>query len=51
MFPEEELLRFHFKEVTLGSLAFKIRRYAARLFFRRASCSCYLSYALDLVYD
>jgi hypothetical protein len=29
--PEEELSRFHFKEVTLGFLSFLIRRYAARL--------------------
>jgi hypothetical protein len=28
---EEELSRFHFKEVTLGFLSFLIRRYAARL--------------------
>jgi hypothetical protein len=29
--PKEELLRFHFKEVTFGFLSFLIRRYAARL--------------------
>jgi hypothetical protein len=31
MLPEEEFLRFCFKEVTLGFLSFLIRRYATRL--------------------
>jgi hypothetical protein len=29
--PEEELLRFRFKEVTLGFLSFLIHRYVVRL--------------------
>ena len=43
--PEEELLRFRFKEVTFGYLAFLIRHYVARLLFRITSYSCQLSYA------